>query len=154
MSINRLVLLQQVAAPAGDPEAPDWLLQMLREQMTAVAQEEGDTLKKAAMIARLGALYLRASGAAELKRANKELARRCAHLEEQLAALQHSRATTPPASVGSDERPQPTASATDPQASSVPPRVSVRVPLAPEPQVPRILVVGPPAARDPTSPTR
>jgi hypothetical protein len=156
MSINRLMLLQLAAAPAApaeEPEGTEWLLQMLRETLTAVAKEEGDTLKKAAMIARLGALYLRASGAAELKRANKELARRCACLEEQLAALPNSRATTPSASVGSAERPHPTANAADPPASGVLPRVSGRTPLAPEPEAPRVLVVGPSAGRDPTLPT-
>jgi hypothetical protein len=116
---------------------------MLRELITAVAKEEGDTLKKAAMIARLGALYLRASGAAELKRANKELARRCAHLEEQLAALQHSVPTAPPVAAGPDAGPQPARGAADPPVSSGMPRVSVRTPLAPEPEAPRMFVVGP-----------
>jgi hypothetical protein len=153
MSINQLMLLQQASAPAGEPEAPDWLLQMLRELMTAVAQEEGDTLKKAGMIARLGALYLRASGAAELKRSHQELARRCAHLEEQLAALQRSVATAPPAAAGPEERPQP-ASVPASQSSIVLPRGSATVPLAPEPDALRMLVVGPSAGRDRASPPR
>jgi hypothetical protein len=154
MSINRLMLLQQAPPPTSEPEAPDWLLEMLRELMTAVAKEEGDTLKKAAMIARLGALYLRAAGAAELKRANKELARRCALLEEQLAALQQSVATAPPAAAGPEERPQPARAAADLPASSVMPRVSVRAPVAPEPDEPRMLVIGPSAGRDRASPAR
>jgi hypothetical protein len=154
MSINRLMLLQQVAPPAAQPNAPDWLLQMLRELMTAVAKEEGDVLKKAAMIARLGALYLRASSAAELKRANKELARRRAYLEEQLAALQRVVATASPPPVRADERPQPDHGAVVPPASVNLPRVRVRAPLAPEPDPPRLLVIGPSAGRDRGSPAR
>jgi hypothetical protein len=150
MSINRLMLLQQASPPPSEPEGPEWLLPMLRELITAVAQEEGDTLKKAAMIARLGALYLRASGAAELKRANNELARRCACLEDQLAALQSSGASAPPPPAGPKERLQPAGNAADPPAASALPRVSVRAPLAPEPEAPRMLVVGPSAGRDRT----
>jgi hypothetical protein len=153
MSINRLMLLQQASPPASEPEAPDWLLQMLRELMTAVAKEEADTLKKAGMIARLGALYLRASGAAELKRSCTELARRCARLEEQLAAIQSSAASAPPAAPGPEERSQPVRAA-DPLASSALPRVSVRAPLAPEPEAPPLLVIGPSAGRDRASPAR
>jgi hypothetical protein len=154
MSINRLMLLQQASALSAEPEAPDWLLQMLRELMTAVAKEEADTLKKAGMIARLGALYLRAAGAAELKRANKELARRCARLEEQLAALQHSVPAQPPPAAGPDQRPEPAGRAADPPASSGMPRVRVRTPVAPEPDAPHMLVIGPPAGRDRASPAR
>jgi hypothetical protein len=154
MSINRLMLLQQTAAPTSEPEAPDWLLQMLREVMTAVAQEEGDILKKAGMIARLGALYLRASGVAELKRAAKELARRCAHLEEQLAALQRGVAIAPPPASGADERPQPSHGAAVPPESNVLPRVRVRTPLAPEPDAPHMFVIGPRAGRDSAAPVR
>jgi hypothetical protein len=152
MSINRLMLLQQAAAPAAEAEAPDWLLQMLRETLTAVAKEEGDTLKKAGMIARLGALYLRASGAAELKRAAKELARRCAHLEEQLAALQRSVPTAAPPAAGTQVRQQSTRGTADSLASSGAPRVSVRTPIAPELDAPRLLAVGPDASRDRAAP--
>jgi hypothetical protein len=154
MSINRLMLLQQAAVPATEPEGPDWLLQMLRELMTSVAKEEGDTLKKAAMIARLGALYLRASGAAEMKRANKELAQRCAQLEEKLASLQSSVATAPAPASGADERLQPALGAADRSGSSGLPRVKVRTPIAPEPDVPPIFVFGSPASRDRSSPGR
>jgi hypothetical protein len=151
MSISRLMLLQQASPPASEPEAPDWLLQMLREQMTAVAKEEGDTLKKAAMIARLGALYLRAAGAAELKRANKELTRRCADLEEQLAALQRSLATAPlPAAAA---RPQPARGAV-PLGSVVLPRASEMAAVAQEEDALRMFVVGPSPGRDRGSPTR
>lgn len=93
MSINRLTLLQQASTPAGGPEAPDdlqWLVRLLRQMMAAVAAEEGDTLQKAGMIARLGNLILRASGAAETKRAYKELLRRYAELEERLTALEEA----------------------------------------------------------------
>jgi hypothetical protein len=154
MSINRLMLLQQAAAPAAEAEAPDWLLQMLREQMTAVAKEEGDTLKKAGMIARLGALYLRAAGAVELKRANKELARRCDYLEEQFAALQQSVATAPPPAAGREDRLQPARVDADAPASVILPRVSVRRPIAPEPDAPDLHVVGPPVGRDRAAPAR
>jgi hypothetical protein len=154
MSIDRLMLLQQASPPASEPDAPDWLLQMLREQMTAVAKEEGDTLKKAGMIARLGALYLRAAGAVELKRAAKELARRCAGLEEQLAALQRSVPIATPASAGSEERPQPPRGAADAPVSVTLPRVKVRTPLAPEPDAPRMFVIGPPAGQDRAAPAR
>jgi hypothetical protein len=143
MSINRLMLLQQASAPAAEPKAPDWLLHMLRELMTAVAKEEADTLKKAAMIARLGALYLRAAGAAELKRSHQELARRCAHLEEQLAALHASVAPPPHLAAGPEARPQPARAAAAPPVSSDLPRVSVRAPVAPEPDAPCMFVVGP-----------
>jgi hypothetical protein len=153
MSINRLMLLQQASAPAGEPEAADWLLQMLREQMTAVAQEEGDTLKKAAMIARLGALYLRAAGAAELRRSNKELARRCARLEEQLAALQVSVASAPLPAAAPEECPQP-ARVPAPPSSIVLPRGSEAAPLAPEPDALRMLVGGPAAGGNRASPPR
>jgi len=91
MSINRIMLLQQASMPAGEPEAPDelqWLVQLLREVMTAVAAEEGDMLKKAGMIARLGGLLLRASGAAEMKRAYKELLHQYAEVEARLAAVE------------------------------------------------------------------
>jgi hypothetical protein len=154
MSINRMMMLQQASAPAGEPEAPDWLLQMLREVMTAVAQEEGDILKKAGIIARLGALYLRASSAAELKRSHKELARRCAHLEEQLAALQRRVAVAPRPASGADERPQPTHGAAVPLESNLLPRVRVRTPLAPEPDAPHMFVIGPCPGRDSTAPAR
>ena len=145
MSINRLMPLQGAVPPAAEPDDSEWLLQMLRKQITAVDQAEGDTLKKAGMIARLGALYLRASGAAELKRSHKELARRCAHLEEQLAALQSSARTESPPAAQPDELPEPTRGAAVPAQPGALPRVRVRTPLAPEPEAPRILVIGSPA---------
>jgi hypothetical protein len=71
-----------------EPDDLAWLAGLLREMMSAVAAEEGDIMKKAGMVARLGSLFLRASKAAELKRAYKELARRNAELEERLTALE------------------------------------------------------------------
>jgi hypothetical protein len=146
MSINRLMLLQQAGTPADEPEAPDWLLQMLREMMTAVAQEEGDTLKKASMIARLGALYLRASGAQELKRAHRELARRCAQLEEQLATLQARAAAVPPPPAELNQIVRPA------YAPAVP-TTSITVPFALEPEAPPILAAGTPEGRARAPPT-
>jgi hypothetical protein len=156
MSINRLMLLQQASAPAGEPEAPDWLLQMLREVMTAVAREEGDILKKAAMIARLGALYLRASGAAELKRSNKELARRCMQLEEQLAALQSAgdAKTGRPSAQQQNERIQPARGPSVPSPSITVPRGTETAPVALESDAPPIRVNGPSESRARAAPAR
>jgi hypothetical protein len=156
MSINRLMLLQQACAPVSEPDAPDWLLQMLREVMTAVAQEEGDTLKKAAMIARLGALYLRASGAAELKRANKELARRCTQLEEQLAALESAGAaeTARPPAQQRNERIRPARELSVPSPSIATPGEIETAPVALEPDAPPIRVNGPAESRPRAAPAR
>ena len=154
MSINRFMLLQQASTPTGEPGSPEWLLRMLRDVMTAVAKEEGDTLKKAGMIARLGALYLRASGAAELKRSNRELARHCAQLEERLAALQGSgeAAAVPPTASEPNEGVKPARDAAPPPTSIVMPRGSETLPVALEPASPGTLVVGPPAGRARASP--
>jgi hypothetical protein len=138
MSINRFALLQQASTPAGEPDSLEWLPKMLREVMTAVAAEEADTLKKAGMIARLGGLLLKASGAAELKRANKELARRCGELEARLAALE---AVDEEKSVTRDSVPA-VPEAADPSARGVRhPRPSAAAPRgnfspAPEPDPP------------------
>jgi hypothetical protein len=153
MSINRLMLLQQASPSANEPAAPDWLLHMLRELMTAVAQEDGDILKKAGMIARLGALYLRASGAAELKRSHRELARRCAQLEEQLAALQARAEAVPPPAAEPNESVRPARAPAIPPASTTVRRGTPTAPLGLEPEAPPILVVGPPDGRSRASPT-
>lgn len=74
----------------ADPptEEMEWLQALLRQAMTEVMAGEGTPLQKASAIARLGNLYLKAHGAAELKRDNQELRRQTAALEERLAAAE------------------------------------------------------------------
>jgi hypothetical protein len=98
MSIEPATFLGYANDLPGEPDDLVWLARLLREMMAAVAAEEGDTFRKAGMVARLSGLFLRASRAAELKRENKELARRNAELEERLAAFEAAtgeRETTP-----------------------------------------------------------
>jgi hypothetical protein len=82
-------------APSGDPTGPnrpaeglDWLQSLLQQAMTEVMAGEGTPLQKASAIARLGNLYLKAHGAAELKRANKELRQQVEEMEARLAAAE------------------------------------------------------------------
>ncbi len=86
----------------------DWMLAMLRQAMEAVMAGDGTPLQKANALARLGALYLKTSGAAELKVANRELTRRLAEVEKQLAP-----ASTPVPAGGAPARP-----ALDPREAS------------------------------------
>jgi hypothetical protein len=73
---------------AGHEAAPlDWFLAMLREAMVGVMADAPQALKKANALARLGNLYLKTYGVAELKRTNAELEERVAELEEWQATL-------------------------------------------------------------------
>jgi hypothetical protein len=75
------------ALPGEPEEAPlDWLLAMLKAALEGVMVGDSTPLQKANMVARLGNLYLKASDASELRRANRELTCRVAALEERLAA--------------------------------------------------------------------
>jgi hypothetical protein len=76
----------------GDSDRPplDWLLAMLKQAMEEAMASEAKPLQKANAIARLGNLYLKAYGAAELARENKALKQRAAALEEELQQVGES----------------------------------------------------------------
>jgi hypothetical protein len=86
MSSNSLLNAPSSPVSEDAEEAPlAWLLAMLRQSMEAVMAEDAPPLKKAGAIGRLGNLYLKAYGAAELKQENKSLKRQMAELEVILA---------------------------------------------------------------------
>jgi hypothetical protein len=70
----------------------DWLLALLQEAMTGVMAGEATPLQKANAVARLTALYLKASHVAELEQGNAALAERAAAAEAYTAELE-ARAT-------------------------------------------------------------
>src|SRR6478672_1012634 len=63
--------------PATEPpdEGLEWLMGLLRQTLTEVVAGDAPPLQKASVVARLGALYLKARRSTELERANKELKR-------------------------------------------------------------------------------
>lgn len=102
MGANAALLSAIPPTASHDPGSPlldiesdaaplDWLQALLRQAMTEVMDGEGAPLQKAAAVARLGALYLRAHKTVELRQANKALTRRLNELEERLAAAEAGR---------------------------------------------------------------
>ncbi len=79
----------------------DWMLAMLQEAMAAVMVGESTPLQKANALARLGGLYLRASGAAELKRVNRELNRRLSEMAKSRGTANGPGESTEPSSPAS-----------------------------------------------------
>jgi len=73
-------------APAED--ALDWLIALLRDAMAQVMASDEPALQKANLVARLAGHYLKAHRTAEIERANKDLRRRVAELEERVAAVE------------------------------------------------------------------
>jgi hypothetical protein len=83
-------------SPEADHEAAPlaWLLALLREAMVGVMADDTPALKKANALARLGSLYLKTFGAAELRRANAELVERVPELEERPVPAEGERILT------------------------------------------------------------
>jgi hypothetical protein len=84
----------------ADPLGFHWLQTMLQTAMEHVMAGEGTPLQKASTIARLGNLYLKTCGVAELRQANRELTRRVAALEKHLGSGEYvdDASEAPPAS--------------------------------------------------------
>jgi hypothetical protein len=82
----------------ADPDDLQWLQATLRRTITEVAESDAPPLQKANAIGRLAGQCLKTYQLVELKRANKELARRLAAAEAQLAELEaRAAAPVPPA---------------------------------------------------------
>src|SRR5437867_2038492 len=89
MSNESLSLSVSPCPDAGQEAAPlDWLLALLREAIVGVMADDTPASKKANALARLGNLYLKTYGAAELKRATAGLEERVAELEERLTTAE------------------------------------------------------------------
>jgi hypothetical protein len=76
--------------PGGESDGADldWLLGLLKEAMTGVMEGDSPPLQKGNAIARLGGLYLKAYGAAELKRESTLLRKQLAQLKQRLTAVE------------------------------------------------------------------
>jgi hypothetical protein len=92
MSWDAVREFETVCAEGVAPEPPlEWLLAKLRQAIEELMEAEVEQpLQKANGIARLGGLYLKALGAAELTKANKALKQRVAALEEELQQVRGS----------------------------------------------------------------
>jgi hypothetical protein len=92
---------EQPEAPAAgsenEPDGPslDWLLDVLKEVTLGVAASDSPPLQKANAVARLGNLYLKAHGAAELKRENAMLRKQLAEREQHRAAVDNCAGHSP-----------------------------------------------------------
>jgi hypothetical protein len=79
--------VNEVSSSEPDPLSTEWLLTLLKETMEAVRVAKADPLRQANAVARLTSLYLKVSGFPALQMANRELTRRVAALEKQLAVV-------------------------------------------------------------------
>ena len=86
--LGRIASVSPEAAGKSGSASLDWLLELLQQAMTEVMSGESTPLQKANAVARLGSLYLKASGTAELEKENRELTGKIAELEQRLDTLQ------------------------------------------------------------------